>query len=84
LISGTVRDDVSQRFDVIDTMLIVLTIDLVLIDQQSMGKRSLHLMGTVNAKERWTTIYWRVNKFLKKSHIVTRRAKERVGIIFEN
>jgi hypothetical protein len=34
-----------------------ITIDLVLIDQQSVGKRSLHLMKTVNAKKRWTTIY---------------------------
>jgi hypothetical protein len=50
--------------------------DLVLIDQQSVGKRSLHLMDTVNAKKRWTTIYWRVNKFLKESHIVARFAKE--------
>jgi hypothetical protein len=47
-------------------------IDLVLIDQQSVGKRSLRLMDTVNAIKRWTTIYWRVNKFLKKCHIVTR------------
>jgi hypothetical protein len=31
-------------------------IDLVLIDQQSVGKRSLCLMETVNAKKRWTTI----------------------------
>jgi hypothetical protein len=30
-------------------------IDLVLIDQQSVGKRSLHLMDTVNAKKRWAT-----------------------------
>jgi hypothetical protein len=52
------------------------TIDLVLIDQ-SVGKRSLHLMDTVNAKKRWTTIYWRV-KFLKESHIVNRFAKTRV------
>jgi hypothetical protein len=29
---------------------------MVLIDQQSMGKRNLHLMDTVNAKKRWTTI----------------------------
>jgi hypothetical protein len=53
------------------------TIDLVLIDQQSVGKRSPHLMDTVNAKKRWTTIYWRVNKFLKESHIVTGLLKER-------
>jgi hypothetical protein len=37
------------------------TIDLVLIDQQSVGKRSLYLMDTVNAKKRWTAIKWRVN-----------------------
>jgi hypothetical protein len=36
---------------------IEIRIDLVLIDQQSVGKRSLHLMDTVNAKKRWTTIY---------------------------
>jgi hypothetical protein len=35
-------------------------------------------MDTVNAKKRWKTIYWRVNKFVKESHIVTRFAKERV------
>jgi hypothetical protein len=46
-------------------------------DQQSVGKRSQHLMDTVNAKKRWTTIYWRVNKLLKESRIVTRLAKER-------
>jgi hypothetical protein len=32
-------------------------IDLVLIDQQSVGKRGLHLMDSINAKKRWTTIY---------------------------
>jgi hypothetical protein len=57
-------------------------IDLVLIDQQSVGKRSLHLMDTVNTKKRWTAIYWRVNKFLKKSPIVTCIAK--TSFIFEN
>jgi hypothetical protein len=31
----------------------------------------------VNAKKIWPTIYWRVNNFMKKSHIVTRLAKER-------
>jgi hypothetical protein len=31
--------------------------DLVLKDQQSAGKRSLHLIDTVNAKKRWRTIY---------------------------
>jgi hypothetical protein len=34
-------------------------------------------MDTINAKKRWTTIYWRVNKLLKKSHEVTHVAKER-------
>jgi hypothetical protein len=51
--------------------------DLVLIDQQSVGKRSLHLMDSVNAKKRWTTIYWRVNKFLNMSYTVTRLIKQR-------
>jgi hypothetical protein len=41
------------------------TIDLVLIDQQSVGKGSLHLINTINAKKRWKTICWRVNKYLK-------------------
>jgi hypothetical protein len=50
----------------------IVGIDLVLINQQSVGKRSLHLMDTVNAKKRWTTIYWRFNKFFKKCYIVTR------------
>jgi hypothetical protein len=36
-----------------------LLIDLVLIAQQSVGKRSLHMVDTVNAKKRWTTINWR-------------------------
>jgi hypothetical protein len=42
-----------------------LTIDLVLIDPQSVGKRTHDLMDTVNAKKRWKTICWRVNKYLK-------------------
>jgi hypothetical protein len=42
-----------------------LVIDLVLIDQkQSVGKRTHDLMDTVNAKKRWKTICWRVNKYL--------------------
>jgi hypothetical protein len=45
------------------------------------GKRSLYLMDIVNAKKRWMTIYWRVNKFLKQCHIVTRLAKERVSFL---
>jgi hypothetical protein len=55
------------------------TIDLFLIDLQSVGKRSLHLMD-VNAKKRWT-LYWRVNKFLKESHIVTRLVKDRASFL---
>jgi hypothetical protein len=35
---------------------------------------------SVNAKKRWTTIYWCVNKF-KESHIVTRRDKERPSFL---
>jgi hypothetical protein len=42
-----------------------ITIDLVLIDPQSVGKRTHDLMDTVNAKKRWKTICWRVNKYLK-------------------
>jgi hypothetical protein len=48
------------------------------------GKRSLHLMDTGNAKKRWTTIYWRVNKFVKESHIVTRLAKEQASFLKTN
>jgi hypothetical protein len=62
-------------------VLSVLPTDLLLIDQQNVGKRSLHLMATVNVKKRWTTIYWRVNEFLKKSHIVTRFDKERASFL---
>jgi hypothetical protein len=58
-----------------------VTIDLVLKDQQSVGKRSLYLMDTFNAKEKRTTIYWRVNKFLKESHIVTSHAKGRASFL---
>jgi hypothetical protein len=58
-------------------------IDLVLTDQQNIGKRRLHLKDTINAKKKWTTFYWRANKFLKESHIVTRFAKERVSF-FKN
>jgi hypothetical protein len=34
-------------------------------------------MDTIKAEKRWTTIYCRVKKFLKESHLVTRFAKER-------
>jgi hypothetical protein len=40
------------------------TIDLVLIDPQSVAKRPHDLMDTVNAKKRWKTICWRVNTFV--------------------
>jgi hypothetical protein len=40
-------------------------IDLVLIDPQSVGKRTHDLMDTVNAKKRWKAICWRVIKYLK-------------------
>jgi hypothetical protein len=46
----------------------VHTIDLVLIDQESAGKRSLHLVETVNAKKRWMTIYWRATIFDREPH----------------
>jgi uncharacterized protein YbbC (DUF1343 family) len=37
-------------------LVLVKTIDLVLIDPQSVGKRTHDLMDTVNAKKRWKTI----------------------------
>jgi hypothetical protein len=36
----------------------VSSIDLILIDQQSVGMRSLHQMDGVNAKMRWSIIKW--------------------------
>jgi hypothetical protein len=53
-----IQDQITQPIEV-SLFLSIVSIDLVL-DQQSMGKRSLHLMHTVNAKKRWR-IYWRVN-----------------------
>jgi hypothetical protein len=77
-----------NQYDIVLDVLIVnqtgwlLTfIDLVLINQQSVGKRSLHLMDTIKAKKGWTIIYWRVHKFLKESYVVTRLAKERVSFL---
>jgi hypothetical protein len=55
------------------------TIDLVLIDPQSVGKRTHDLMDTVNAKKRWKTICWRVNKYLKYCHFLTRFGKEQAS-----
>jgi hypothetical protein len=57
----------------------VLTIDLVLIDPQSVGKRTHDLMDTVNAKKIWKTICWRVNKYLKYRHLLTRFGKEQAS-----
>jgi hypothetical protein len=48
----------------------VRVIDSVLIDQQSVGKRSVRLMGTVNVKKRFYLLACR--QFLTESHIVTR------------
>jgi hypothetical protein len=72
---------VSGRSSIIALIYTVNIIDLVLIDQQSVGERSIHLMDTANAQKRWTTIYWRVNKFLNESHIVTRFVTERVSFL---
>jgi hypothetical protein len=47
----------------------VWLIELVLIDPQSVGKRTYDLMDTVNAKKRWKTNCWRVNKYLKYNHL---------------
>jgi hypothetical protein len=60
---------------------LVLIKDLVLIDSQSVGKRTHDLMDTVNAKKRWKTIYWRVNKLLKVSHKVASVVKERASFL---
>jgi hypothetical protein len=54
---------------------------LVLRDQQNRGKRSVHLMDTVNTKKRWTNIYWCVNKFLKESYIVTHHENGRASFL---
>jgi hypothetical protein len=57
----------------------VETIDLVLIDPQSVGKRTHDLMDTVNAKKRWKTICWRANKYLKYNHLLPRFGKEQAS-----
>jgi hypothetical protein len=56
--------------------LVGYTIDLVLLDPQSVGKRTHDLMDTVNAKKRWKTICWRVSNYLKYSFLLTRFGKE--------
>jgi hypothetical protein len=40
-----------MKFKPTDVKLLINTIDLVLIDQQSVVKRSLHLMNTINEKK---------------------------------
>jgi hypothetical protein len=37
--------------------------------------------GHCQCEKEITTIYWRVNKFLKESHIVTRLDKERASFL---
>jgi hypothetical protein len=46
-------------------------IDLVLIDQQSVGNRRLHLMDTVNAEKEINDHLLTGQQFLTESHIVT-------------
>jgi hypothetical protein len=60
----------------------VFIVDLALIDQQSVGTRSLHLTGTVIAKRRWTTLA--CQQFLRGSHIVTRLANELASFLNMN
>jgi hypothetical protein len=57
----------------------VLSIDLVLIDPQSVGKRTHDLMDTVNAKKRWKTICCRANKYLKYNHLLPRFGTEQAS-----
>jgi hypothetical protein len=61
--------------------IIRLGIDLVLIDQQSVKKRSLHLM---EVRKRDGRQFISVNKFLKESHVVTSLAKERASFLKTN
>jgi hypothetical protein len=59
----------------------VQPIDLVLKDQQSVGKRSLHLMATVNAKRRWKTGLLVFQQFWKESNEVTCRADQQTSFL---
>jgi hypothetical protein len=59
--------------------ILALITDLVLIDPQSVGKRTHDLMDTVNAKKRWKTICWRVNKYLKYNHLLPLFGKEQAS-----
>jgi N-dimethylarginine dimethylaminohydrolase len=54
----------------------ILTIDLVIIDQQSVGKRYLHLMDTVNVKRDDHLLT--CEQFLKESHEVTQLANKKI------
>jgi hypothetical protein len=47
------------------------------MDQQSVGKRSFHLMDTVNGKKEMNDYLLACQQFLTESHIVTRFANER-------
>jgi hypothetical protein len=58
----------------------LISIDLVLIDQQSVGKRSLHLMD-VNGKKRYGDHLLACQQFLKESLKVTRLAYERASFL---
>jgi hypothetical protein len=57
----------------------VWNIDLVLIDPKSVGKRTHDPVDTVNAKKRWKTICWRVNKYLKYNHLLPRFGTEQAS-----
>jgi hypothetical protein len=61
------------------TAIIVVLIDLVLIDPQSVGKRTHDLTDTVNAKKRWKTICWRAIKYLKYNHLLLRFGTEQAS-----
>jgi hypothetical protein len=68
-----------QLYNVTKELMAAETIDLVLIDPQSVGMRTHDLMDTVNAKKRWKTICWRANKYLKYNHLLARFGKERAS-----
>jgi hypothetical protein len=63
----------------VDTPVNGRPIDLVLIDPQSVGKRTHDLMDTANAKKRWKTICWRVNKYMKYNRLLPRFGKEQAS-----
>jgi hypothetical protein len=59
------------------------TIDLVLIDQQNVGKTSLHLMDTINAKKMDDHLL-ACQQFVTESHILTRLTNERASFLNMN